>query len=471
MACADLQDWPRRCFNTVSVRGSTDTSQSSVEWTKESPVFCTYCIKSRVPAAKTCGTCEASLCQQHLEKHSRSSNHDLFEPTASLHTRKCPFHRRSLTHYCSKDSIILCHDCLVAADHKGHMVESLQEASEKKKEKLGNSLNKHRLRKDRTQNRIKSLQEKIIDTNRKGNAITSNISSLFTDLRGQLEALERQMVEEVSSQRQKVIDSIHEQIQNLEKKLKDLSEKILYMEELCKMTDSLAVMQAQKFGTSNTSLVQELLRRMSDEPNTKELDDVFLSMTLHNELIKIINKARQSFRIPEAYNMAFNADTAGDFVFILGDGKTACKSKLNQLRPETPEKFYCPQALSNQRFSAGQHAWEVEAGGNGDWMVGVAYPSIERKGHLSYLGINNKSWCLRKWNNKYSVKHNVVETLIDAEPTCHRFVIYLDYDAGQLSFYQLSNPVNHLHTFTAIFTEPLHAAFTVEDDAWVRIRS
>lgn len=351
------------------------------------------------------------------------------------------------------------------------MVESLQEASEKKKEKLGNALNKHRLRKDRTQNRIKRLQEKIIDTNRKGNAITSNISSLFTDLRGQLEALERQMVQEVLSQQQKAIDSIHEQIQILEKKLKDLSEQILYTEGLCKMTDPLAVMQEQMFGTSNASLVQEALRRMSDEPNTKELDDVFISMTLHNNLIKILNKARQRFRIPEASNMVLNADTAGDFVFILGDGKTACKSKLNQLHPETPAKFYCPQALSSQRFSAGQHAWEVEASGSGDWMVGVAYPSIERKGHLSYLGINNKSWCLGKWNNKYSVKHNIRETLVDAEPTCHRFVIYLDYDAGQLSFYQLSNPVNHLHTFTANFTEPLHAAFTVEDNAWVRIRS
>lgn len=442
-----------------------------MEWTKESPVFCTYCINSKVPAAKTCGTCEASLCQQHLARHSGSHTHDLFEPTASLDTRKCSVHMRPLTHFCSKDSVILCHSCLVVGEHRGHEVESLQEASEKKKEKLGNALHKRRLRKERTQNRIKSLQEKIIDTNKKGYTITSSISSFFTDLRGQLEAQERQMVQEVLSQWQMVIDSIHEQIQNLEKKSKDLSEQILYTEELCQMTDPLAVMQQQMFGASNTSLVEEALRRMSDQPSTKELDDVFISMTLHNNLIKILNKARQKFRIPEASNMVLNADTAGDFVYILGDGKTACKSKLNQLRPEIPEKFYCPQALSSQRFSAGQHAWEVEAGGSGGWMVGVAYPSIERKGHLSYLGINNKSWCLGKWNNKYSVKHNVGETLVDAEPTCDRFVIYLDYDAGQLSFYQLSNPINHLHTFTAIFTEPLHAAFTVEDDAWVRIRS
>ncbi|OCT98943.1 hypothetical protein XELAEV_18011174mg, partial [Xenopus laevis] len=135
-----------------------------------------------------------------------------------------------------------------------------------------------------------------------------------------------------------------------------------------------------------------------------------------------------------------------------------------------------PQTLSSRSFLSGRHYWEVEGSELGGWGVGVAYPSIERRGGQSGIGNNNKSWCLWRWNNKYTVRHDSKDTELPHVSSCRRIRISLDYEAGRLSFYELSEPIRHLHTFTATFTEPLHAAFWVwgdddDDGAWVRIIS
>ncbi|OCU02825.1 hypothetical protein XELAEV_18008595mg [Xenopus laevis] len=107
-------------------------------------------------------------------------------------------------------------------------------------------------------------------------------------------------------------------------------------------------------------------------------------------------------------------------------------------------------------------------------MVGMAYPSIERRGDQSCIGNNNKSWGLYRWyNNNYTVTHDSKDTDLPHVSSCRRIRISLDYEAGRLSFYELSEPIRHLHTFTVTFTEPLHAAFWVgwNKKAWVRIIS
>ncbi|KAM5158177.1 LOW QUALITY PROTEIN: E3 ubiquitin/ISG15 ligase TRIM25-like [Mantella aurantiaca] len=74
-------------------------------------IFCTYCIHSPVPAVKSCLMCEASLCDNHLNVHSKSSEHILIEPTTSLEKRKYSVHKKILEYYCTKDSDCICVSC------------------------------------------------------------------------------------------------------------------------------------------------------------------------------------------------------------------------------------------------------------------------------------------------------------------------------------------------------------------------
>ncbi|XP_056389311.1 E3 ubiquitin/ISG15 ligase TRIM25-like [Hyla sarda] len=440
---------------------------------EEAKVLCTYCIQIPAHAAKTCLICEASLCEKHLNVHNKSPDHVLLEPTTSIRCQKCTVHNEVLKYYCPEDDSIVCTSCFLIGDHKGHQVELLQIASEKKKEKLRSLLKKRILRSERTQNRIKDFQKEMSNVKDKVKSITNQVTLLFTDLRAQLEALERRVLKEVLRQEDQVIQSLSEQVQELQMKLEKLSRQISDTEKRCQMTDPLTVLRGHR--PNSDILTNGCDRKMSNESfyQVDSLDELLISMTLHRNLAKIVNNinAVDEFHVLEASEILFDVNTAGDYVHISGDLKTASSSDINLRRPETPERFYCVQVLSTKRFPSGRHSWEVETSNCGDWMIGVAYPTIERKGSHSFLGFNDQSWGLQKYKNKYTVKHNSEVIHIDVEYSCQRYLIYLDHDAGQLSFYQLSDPICHLYTYKTTFKAPLHAAFWVEDDAWVKIVS
>ncbi|XP_069591767.1 E3 ubiquitin-protein ligase TRIM39-like [Ranitomeya imitator] len=438
---------------------------------KECEVLCTYCVNLSVPAVKSCRVCEASLCETHLTVHNNAPDHVLIEPTLSLRCQKCTIHNEILKYYCPEDDSVICVSCFLIGDHKGHTVQLLQRASEKKKEKLVGLLRRRILRKEKTQNRIKDLESEKESTKYKTKAIKEQVDVLFSDMRAQLNALERRVLREVSRQEEQVMHSFCEQIQELEIKVDNISKQIFDIEKLCQMTDPLTILTVRL--PESLTVSDGYGRKMSDDPcnQVKSLDEVLISLTLHRNLAKIVSNVSimEELHLLEASEILLDEKTAGDYVLISGDLKTACKSKLNLRRPERPEKFYCVQVLGTKSFSSGRHSWEVEASDCGDWMIGVAYSTIERKGTLSFLGINDRSWVLKRSSNRYSVTHNSEVIHVDVGYSCQRYLIYLDHEAGQLSFYQLSDPICHLYSYKTIFNSPLHAAFWVEDDAWVKI--
>lgn len=159
--------------------------------------------------------------------------------------------------------------------------------------------------------------------------------------------------------------------------------------------------------------------------------------------------------------LTLDVDTAYNKLMISHDRKTASWSYHWQTRPNTLKRFHQPQVLSCQRFSSGQHYWEVDIGASDSWRVGMCYPSMDRGEWQSVIGNNHKSWCLVHFRSCYFAVHDSNEILLPEKISCHRFRIFVDYEAGQLSFYALSEPIRHLHTFTATFIEPLHAALWV----------
>ncbi|XP_068122639.1 E3 ubiquitin/ISG15 ligase TRIM25-like [Hyperolius riggenbachi] len=175
-----------------------------------------------------------------------------------------------------------------------------------------------------------------------------------------------------------------------------------------------------------------------------------------------IGAAQQTSGLPVYADILLDVTTANNDLHISDDRKTASVADRLQNRPETPERFQnWSQVLSSQRFSSGRHYWEVDIERSDAWRVGICYPSMDRRGHQAGIGNNDKSWCLYRWGNHYSVIHDwKVIRLPDKIPS-DRVRVELDYKAGQISFYALCDPIRHLHTFTAAFTEPLYAALWV----------
>ncbi|MEE6519489.1 hypothetical protein FKM82_031342 [Ascaphus truei] len=433
--------------------------------------FCTYCVDAPEPAAKTCLQCEASLCDIHLTIHNKSVEHVLTDPTTSLESRKCPIHKEPLKYYCSEDAAYICASCCVVGEHRGHQVELLNEASVKKKEKLRTFLEKLTSKREKIEKRVQNLHEQKRKGQKKSAGETDRVTALFRDIREQLEVLEKRVLSEITRQEEQVSLRVSDLIQQLEIKRDELSTEMLHIEELFNVTDPVTVLKGWE--SDNAAPTR---RNDKTVPIAMHLDEVLISLTLQRSLHRLSDilpdlKAQRGFYVQEASGLLLDANTASENIVVSDDLKTASDSNRNQQRPDEPEKFRICQVLSTRSFFSGQYYWEVETSESGNWRVGVSYPTVKRNGLCDHIGSNDKSWCLWRWGKYSSVKHDLKQTTLCLDPSTHRFGIYLDYDAGRLSFYQLCDPIRHLHTFTATFTEPLHAAFYVYMNGWVRIRT
>ncbi|KAM5124946.1 LOW QUALITY PROTEIN: uncharacterized protein ACMZJ9_022588 [Mantella aurantiaca] len=445
----------------ITLCNIAETFHSAPPGQEQSGVFCTYCVDSPVPAVRSCLLCEVSLCDKHLRVHKKSPEHILTDPTSSLESRKCSVHKKILEYYCTEDDTCICVYCIAIGGHKGHKMKSLDEASGKKKETLRNVLQKLLTRREKTEERVRSLQEHRRKVEEEAAGDTERVTALFIDLRRRLEVLEKRVLRKISGRAERDSMSIKEMIRDLEIKKDELSRKMRHIEELCNMTDPLNVLQESDTG--------DLCDTEDGDDEDRERHDKLLhdgggldvAGILHTGLSDIITEVNVYFPIPEAADILLDENTAHNNLHISDDRKTVSRSDINQNRLKTPERFQdCPQVLSSRIFSSGRHYWEVDVGGSDGWRVGMCYPSIDRRGEQSLIGRNKKSWGLFRNNNQYLVRHDN-KIRLPANISSNRVRIDLDYEAGQISFYDLCDPIRHLHTFTTTFTEPLHAGICV----------
>ncbi|XP_053155448.1 tripartite motif-containing protein 14 [Hemicordylus capensis] len=135
------------------------------------------------------------------------------------------------------------------------------------------------------------------------------------------------------------------------------------------------------------------------------------------------------------------------------------RRKLYSWSPERFDRLW--QVLSRDSFSAGSHYWEVDLlQAEEGWWIGAAYPSISRKGNseLCRLGWNRASWCIKRFDFEYWAFHNGERIQIRTKDDPERIGVFLDYEAGILSFYNVTDGMAHLHTFHSKFTEPVYPA-------------
>nr|NP_001093362.1 uncharacterized protein LOC100101308 [Xenopus laevis]AAI42581.1 LOC100101308 protein [Xenopus laevis] len=515
---ADFQERPalqsNRTLGNIAERFLPD----QLEQQGATEILCTYCIHSPVPAAKSCLHCEASLCDNHVRVHSKSAEHILCQPSSFLANRKCSAHKRLLEYYCMEDNACVCVSCLMVGHHIGHKVAQLSEASEKKKGKLRNNLEKLILKRDGADRDVQRLQERRREMEGKAANETEKFTAQFRGIREQLEALEKRVLSDISRQRERVLLCFSDLIQQLEMEKEELSRQIHDIEELCNMADPLTVLQAPEANGDTFCDAEEADTEGRGSGGNKDpslWDEDLISETLltglagivssmkaaissHKDIVDINTETEGSeLRAPgigplspaESEDTKCLSDTPGSLTLqtvsdpVYGLKASDMEIDINTTHDQlvlshmncltwylrsqnyfhTSERFQdYPQALSIQSFSSGRHYWDVASSwGEGYYIVGVAYPSIERKGNQSHIGRNKKSVGLYRWGNRYSVIHDGKRKNLPYRPTCNKIRVSLDYEGGRLSFYELTEPIRHLHSLTATFTEPLHAAFWV----------
>ncbi|KAJ8283680.1 hypothetical protein COCON_G00025300 [Conger conger] len=83
------------------------------------PVLCDTCMEAK--ACKTCLTCMASFCAEHVRPHLENpvfGKHQLKEPLSDLQERICPTHSKMMEFFCVQHVRAICSFCL-QQEHKG----------------------------------------------------------------------------------------------------------------------------------------------------------------------------------------------------------------------------------------------------------------------------------------------------------------------------------------------------------------
>ncbi|XP_044214905.1 NACHT, LRR and PYD domains-containing protein 3-like isoform X2 [Thunnus albacares] len=153
-------------------------------------------------------------------------------------------------------------------------------------------------------------------------------------------------------------------------------------------------------------------------------------------------------------------------LLILSDGnRKVSQAREEQPYPDHPDRFdYWTQVLFQQDLTRCCY-WEVEW--EGSWAgMGVTYKDIHRKGHDQdcVMGYNEISWGLHCSAHGYRAYHNYKSIVLHVPLAgSRRLAVYLDWEAGILSFYRVSTggSLTHLHTFYTKFTDPLYPVFKV----------
>ncbi|XP_028671233.1 tripartite motif-containing protein 16-like [Erpetoichthys calabaricus] len=463
------------------------TTSSSQNWGRPDEVECDACSGKRIRAVKSCLTCQASYCEIHIQPHYEGTvwkDHKLIAPNRNLQEELCTKHHTNFEIYCRTDLTCICKLC-VGLEHSDHdMVEPEKERAEK--QKLLHSTQKEIQK--RLQQRWKKLEEirESVDLIKiSADREVQETEKSFTDLTNSIEKTYRKISNRIRDQEKKelrkaerVMEQLQNEIEELKRRNSELTDllgtddHIHFLQTFSSVQvppgdrDSLGIAVTTGFSTEDLrkglSQLKEYLEKISQ-------DDI---VTFHLAVDDIpagipsspTSPRRQEF-LQYSCQLTLDLNTVQRELHLSERNRKVTCRKMRAWYPDHAERFdYWSQVLCRQALTGTCYYWEVEWS---KWVViGLTYKGIDRKGASATcrLGGNEKSWCLLCSHSCYFVCHNNKETEICA-PLCRRIGVYLDYPAGTLSFYGISDTMVLLYQYNAFFTEQLYPGFWVGVDS------
>ncbi|XP_065271855.1 butyrophilin subfamily 1 member A1-like [Emys orbicularis] len=159
-----------------------------------------------------------------------------------------------------------------------------------------------------------------------------------------------------------------------------------------------------------------------------------------------------------AVDVTLDRETAHSELWVSEDLNSVKCADTTGEQPKDPnivDSYRC--VLGSERFNSGRHYWEVELKNKTMWHLGVCADSENRERYKS-IAPEGGYWAIRLWNGEYKALSTPRTTItLEMKPT--RVGIFLDYEAGELSFYNLSDD-SHIYTFKYSFFGTLRPFFS-----------
>ncbi|XP_043942019.1 zinc-binding protein A33-like [Protopterus annectens] len=370
----------------------------------------------------------------------------------------CRQHGRKLELFCQQDMLLSCVLCV--PEHRTHCFLPLYEAAVMYKDKIGTAMSSLQSEMNHLIENQHKQEKKISDIRDTSQNLKQHIKSEFVKLHLFLEDKEQQLIQHLKDDTERIRGKMEENLREMKTRSSTLQEDLsavqfaLQQEDfLCFLTEIQPVMgRLTKVQEEDITYNAEVV---SDDLN-KGMYSYFLQYDVWKEMKCILSLAPAP--------LLLNPDTAHP-TLILSEDLSSVRyggDVMKQL-PNNPERFdKKPYVLGSTGFSQGRHYWEVDVGTKNTWILGVAKESINRKGE-TLKRPETGYWMVWRSDEKFFALDSVDKTLCLTDIP-QKIRVYLDYDRGELSFYNGDN-MSHIYTFTDTFTEKLFPIFS----PWYRI--
>ncbi|XP_078135125.1 E3 ubiquitin-protein ligase TRIM21-like [Sander vitreus] len=445
-------------------------------------VLCDICTDTQREAVNSCLECLTSYCDVHLEPHHRAAGlktHTLVEPLASLEDRICKEHTRLLALFCRKDKVLLCDIC-ASLRHVNHDIVPVQRAYEEKKALLGDTeaivqqMIQERLQK------VRAMKESVKQSKTETKDVIANSVQDLTALISEIQKSQTELVKVIEEKQKVAEEQADGFISSMEREITELQRTTMKLRELKQTEDQLCFLQS----FPNSSILPHTMdlstfsfnRQVEIHHTRKTLNKSMsqLRMLLNKMTIEIkqfsdgtdeSNDATLRYVQQYEVDIVLDPDTAHPLLILSNDSKQVRYSSDLGLRVNqnlNPNRFTEHLAVLGQRgFSSRRFYFEVFVGGKTEWCLGVAMATVQRRGALvrsPHCGL----WAIWFLKDKF-------ETFRSPNVPVHmgiveRVGVFVDYDGGKISFYDVQTETLIYSYTECVFTEELHPYFNPCDN-------
>ncbi|XP_076994018.1 E3 ubiquitin-protein ligase TRIM17-like isoform X2 [Tamandua tetradactyla] len=353
----------------------------------------------------------------------------------------CKKHQELLKLFCQEDQSPICVVCRESRDHRLHTVFPVEEAIQEYKLKLEENM-KH-LRDEMMKN--EKLQIKEVQILKEWQEKVKN--------RRERILLEFEKMSLFLAEEEKRL------LQALKKEEEEISEKL---------EENKAILDQQRHSLEMFLLELEDKNEHSALQMLQDMNDPFISLKMqHPEAIPTVLKT--VCRVPGQMEMfrSFQVDVVPDVEtayphLLLYESRQRCylSSPVESTLLNRDRFLAYPCVVGQKTFSSGKHYWEVGMNLTGDalWALGVCRDNVNRKDRVP-KSPENGFWVVQlSKGEKYLPTISTSTPFTLTEPPSH-VGIFLDYEAGDISFYSV-NDGSHLHTYSqATFSRPVQPFF------------